>query len=116
MAHITWPEILICRFCVFDLRIKPYNSVTDIAEKFIQGCAGAISNIIYLINSFFICSAGGEQVGLNAIVNIAEISAGFSIAVDIYVLSFDQGGKPFWHDSGIGAVRILAFSKDIEIS
>ena len=58
----------------------------------------------------------GQQVCLYDVVDIAEIAAGFAVAVDIDLFAPDQGLEPLGNDGGIRAVRVLALAKDVEIA
>ncbi len=58
----------------------------------------------------------GEQVCLDGVLNEREVAAGFTIAIDKNRLAFEQQGHPFGDHSGIGAVGVLAWTKDVEVA
>ena len=59
---------------------------------------------------------GGQEVGLDGVVYVAEVAAGFAVAVDVDGLALDHAGNPFGDDGGIGAIGVLAFAKDVEVT
>ena len=50
------------------------------------------------------------------IVDKTEVTTGFTITVNINRLVMQQAGNPLGYDRGIGAFRVLAWSKYIEIA
>ncbi len=59
---------------------------------------------------------GGEQIGLDGVVDVAEIAAGFAVAVDEDGLALDHAGDPLRYDGCVGAIGVLARAKDVEVA
>ena len=73
-------------------------------------------NIIYLVGCFRIFRGSGQYVHLRGIVDVAKISTGFAVAVDIHRFVFDERGYPFGDYNSTGTIGILATTENIEIA
>ena len=59
---------------------------------------------------------GGQQVGLYGVGDKAKVAAGFAVAVDVDGFAFEECGRPFGDDGGVGAVRVLAGAEHVEVA
>ena len=116
MAHITGAEVAVDGLGIFEVRKSLAQVVTKMNEEVIEAGAVADSNIVHLIGSGGVFAGGGEQVGLDGVVDVTEVAAGFAIAVDIHRLILDHGVDPFRDDRRIGAVGVLPLTEDIEVT
>ena len=85
-------------------------------EQLVQRRAIADRDVVDLVDGVRILGGGGKQVGLDGVVDVAEVAAGFAVAVDIDRLVLDHAGDPLRDDRGIGAVGILAAAEDVEVA
>lgn len=88
-----------------------HGYVVDLVERRWGGCTRLPGFARYDAT----CSRCGQQVGLHGVGHKAKVAAGFAIAIDVDGLAFDQRIGPFGDDGGIGAVRVLAWPKHIEV-
>ena len=91
------------------------HSVPDVPEKLVQGGTLAERYVVHLVHGGLAGGAGREQVGLDAVVDVAEVPAGFSVTIYSGSFPIYEPGKPLWNHCGIGAVWILAFTENIKI-
>ena len=53
---------------------------------------------------------------MHGILDKAEVTTGFAIAVNEHVVALDHGGGPFGDDGGIGTIRVLSLAEHIEVA
>ncbi len=116
MAHISCPKIAIVGFGIYGCRIAGGNAPLDMGVELVEGRSLAKGNIIDLIGCRLIPDRGCQEIGLDAVVDIAEITACFAVSVDKDRFIVDQPGKPFGDDCGIGPVGILTSAEYVEVA
>lgn len=84
--------------------------------QLVKGGSVAYGNVVNLINGFWMFSGGGQQVDLSHVLNEAEVATGFSIAIDVDGLAFNHARNPLWDDCCIGAIGVLAGTKDVKVA
>lgn len=115
MAHITGPEIAVDGLLVVRNSVVGHCSAQGVEELVEIGTA-AERNVVNVIASVFSLRDCCENVGLNCVIDVAEVATGFAIAVDEHILSLDHRRCPFRHHGGIGTVRVLAAAEDVEVT
>jgi hypothetical protein len=53
---------------------------------------------------------------LNGVVDVAKVTAGFAIAVDVDRLVLDYGGYTLGNDGGVGTIWVLPTAEDVEVA
>src|SRR5581483_8927155 len=59
---------------------------------------------------------GGEEICLDSVGDVTEITAGGTVAINLDGLAAEHGANPLGNHGGIGAVGVLAGAKDIEVA
>ena len=67
-----------------------------------------------MIHGGRVAEGRGREVGLDGVVDAADVAAGLAVAVDEDVRAGEEGGDPFGVDGGIGARGVLARAEDVE--
>src|SRR6266850_547682 len=116
VADVAGAEVLVLRSAGLEVRIMRQEAGAEYFEEGIQARAVAKADVVNLVDGVFADGGGGEEVGLNHVFDVAEIAAGFAVAVDVDGLFFDHGRDPGGNYSGIRAVRILARAEDVEVA
>ena len=116
MPDVAGAEIAVDRVWHVEMRALGLHAVANKGEKLVQGGTLAKGHIVDLIDRFWILGGGGQEVGLDAVVNIAKVAGGFPVAVYLHWIVAQHGGVPFGNDRGVGPVRVLAAAVDIEIA
>lgn len=114
VAHVSGAEV-----AVSGLGVGVYTVGAEVVaqevEELVKGGAVANGYVVDLVEGGRRC-CGRQEVGLDCVGNKAEVAAGFAVAVDVDGLALEQGGCPFGDDRGVGAVRVLAWTKDVEVA
>lgn len=63
----------------------------------------------------FVCS-GREKVCLNDVLDVAEVAASFSIAIDLDDAVVEHCLDPAWNHSSVGSIRVLPLAKHVEVT
>ena len=88
----------------------------ELGVQLVERGYAAYGNVVNLIDGFCAWRAGGQQIGLHHVGDVAKVSAGFSVAIDVNRLVLDHAGDPLGDDCGIGAFGVLAWAKHIEVA
>ncbi len=82
MAHVSGPEAAIDRLGAGGDAVGPQPVAKQLEQC---GQRGAVANrhVVDLAVPLAVVAGGGEQVGLHGVRDVAEIAAGFSVAVDV---------------------------------
>ena len=115
MAYVAGAEIAVDRLESGQMREFRREQGTDGFEQLVQRGAVANGHVVDLVDRVRVRAGGGEQVGLDDVVDVAEVAAGFAVAVDVHRLVVDHARHPLRHHRGVGAVRILAPAEDVEV-
>lgn len=83
--------------------------------QLVQAGAVAYGDVIDLVGCIFMGCSGCAQVGLYGVFDVAKVTTGFAISVDVDWLVLDHGEDPFGDHGCIGAVWVLAAAEDVEI-
>ncbi|MPN41125.1 hypothetical protein SDC9_188667 [bioreactor metagenome] len=84
--------------------------------KLVQRCLASHGDVIDLVQRIRVEDSTCQEVGLNHITYVAEVTTGFSVPVDLNCFPADQSRYPLGNDSRVGTLWILAGAKDIEIT
>src|SRR4051794_27743718 len=87
----------------------------DQMEQLIQGGPFTESDVVNLVYGFGLPSHRSQQICLHNIRYIAKVPAGLAIAIDMDWFALKQRRDPFRNDRRIGALRILPWTKHIEV-
>ena len=114
VAHVAGAEVgVVGLFVVAHVLVG--ELLADQVEQLVKAGAGVAGHVVDLV-LVFVGGGGGEQVGLHGVVNEAEVTAGFAVAVDAHGVAFDHRRGPFWDHGGVGAVGVLAGAEHIEVA
>lgn len=116
MPHITRPKVAVHRFRVLQMGIQRQQVFVKLGVEFIQRGTVAHCHVVNLVHCIGAGRGGSQQVGLDHVGNKAKVAAGFAVAVDVDGLVLDQAADPFGYDCGVGAIRILAWTKYVEVT
>ena len=86
------------------------------ANRVVQRGAVADGDVVDLVARLGAFAGGGQQVGLDGVGDVAEVAAGFAVAVDVDRLALEQRGSPLGDHGGVGAVGVLAGAEDVEVA
>src|ERR1051326_6648405 len=86
------------------------------AKKIVKSCPAAHCNIVNLIACFFVLRRGGQKVRLNDVSDVTKISTGFTIPIDVHLLTVHQRRDPLGDYRRVGAIRVLAWPEYVEVS
>ena len=98
---------------------KPVPFPEDIAQaaiKLVEAGALAYRHVVHLVGGLGVGGGGGQDIGLDRIVDVAEVPAGFAVAVDIDRLFVEHGGDPLGDYRRVGPFRVLAAAEDVEVA
>ena len=115
VAHITGAKVAVHRLSI-GVHAVGGQVATQQGKQFVKCGAVAHGHVVDLITRLCVFSGGGQQIDLHYILDIAEVAAGFAVAVNINFFSFQQCGDPFGNDSGVSAFRVLARAEDVEVA
>ncbi len=115
MAHVAGAEIAVDGL---DGGFHAVGSqvVAQQAEQGVEGGAVADGDVVDLVARLGVFAGGGQQVGLYGVGDVAEVAAGFAVAIDVDGIALEQRGRPFGDHGGIGAVGVLPRAKDVEVA
>src|SRR5215471_10081819 len=114
MANVPGSELAINGF--MQASAWPINYAIYGCEQLIEGGAFAKCDVVDLIECFRARSDGRQEIRLDDIGNVAEITGRFSITIDIDRLALDQGSNPLRHYRGVTAGRVLPWAEHIEVT
>src|SRR5260370_23991180 len=92
------------------------NDCLERLEGLVQSDAPAAGNIKDFSCHLFGRRSAGQQVGGNYVIDRGKIAALFAIAVNRWLLAAKHGSNELGHDSGILRSRVLARSKNVEVT
>ena len=115
MAHVTGAKVAVHGLYAGADAVGG-EVVAQQGEQDVERGAVTYCYVIDLVPGFWVFSSGSQQVGLHGVGHEAEVTAGFTVAVDIYGVALQQCGCPFGNDGGIGTVGVLARAKYIEVA
>ncbi len=92
-----------------------HDLVADEQEEFVQGRTFSEGDVVDEV-ARRVLRAGGEDVGLHHVVDIAEVTRGFTVAVDMHGLALQEGGEPLRDDRRIRAAGVLTLPEDVEVA
>jgi len=116
MSNITGTKIAVNRLGILQQEMPDNQPIPQEDKKFVQIGALADSHIVNLVRGRFVLNGGGQQVGLDGVLDVAKIAAGFTVAVDVDGFVLEQGGDPLGDYRRIGAVGILAAAENVEVA
>ena len=83
MAYIGRPEITVDRHRTVECWLDCASQLPDMDEEVIQRSAVAHGNVENLINGVGILRRSREQIGLDGIGDVAKVTAGFAVTIDV---------------------------------
>ncbi len=116
MAHIAFPKRAIHRLQRRQFRLTRAEEIAYAVVQLVERGAAAKGHVVHLVHRLRGIRCGGQHVGLNDIVDVAEIARRFAIAIDLAALPGCQLAKPAWNDCGIGTFGVLPRAEHIEIA
>jgi len=90
--------------------------VAQQAEQGVERGAVADGHVVDLVARLGAFAGSGQQVGLHGVGDVAEVAAGFAVAVDVDGIALEQRGRPFRHHGGIGTLGVLPRAEDVEVA
>jgi len=90
--------------------------VAQQAERGVERGAVADGYVVNLVARLGVCAGGGQKVGLHGVGDVAEVAAGFAVAVDVGRIALEQRRRPFGRHGGIGAFGVLPRAEDVEVA
>jgi len=115
VAYVSGSKVSVLRgFGVVDTILL--QCISDGAEQLVEGGAVPYCHVVYLVAGFRVGGGCRQQVDLHGVVDVAEVAAGFAVAVDKHVFAFDHRRCPFGDHGGVGAFRVLAFAEYVEVA
>ena len=116
MAHVGGAKVAVGGLRALQVRIVRQQIFVQLGVQLVERGAVAHGYVVNLVHGFCVLRGGGQQVGLHHVGNKAEVTAGFAVAIDVNGLALDHAGDPFGDDGCVGAVRVLAWTKDVEVA
>src|SRR3569833_4711766 len=107
MTHDAGAEIAIDWFVVSQMRnfrceLAPYGF-----DLLVQGRTVADGDVVDLVGRVRMLIGGSKQIGLNDVVDVAEVATGFAVAVDVHRFVPDHARHPLRYHGRVGTLRIL---------
>ena len=115
-VNIARTEVAMDRLVILEMRIAFTKMLEQESAEFVQRGSIADGDVVDLVGGFRIICRGSEQVHLDGVGDVTEVTAGFAIAIDIHRLVGDHRGDPFGDDRRVGAVGVLSLAEDIEVA
>src|SRR5581483_8258062 len=115
MEHVAWTEGAAGGAEVAQQQAIRLQSAAEEFEKFVEGGAGVQSDVVNLVGGG-VGGGGGEEICLDSVGDVTEITAGGTVAINLDGLAAEHGANPLGNHGGIGAVGVLAGAKDIEVA
>ena len=116
VAHIGGAKVAVHGLGILQVQVAWQQIAPQPGIQFVQRGAVAHGHVVNLVDGRGVGRGGGQQVGLHHVGNKAEIAAGFAVAIDVNGLALDHAGNPLGDDGCVGAIRVLAWTKDIEVA
>ena len=115
MAHVPGAEVAVDRFGFGGFRLVADDFFADEREQLGERGPLAERHVVDLVPGRVV-GAGGQQVGLHHVVDVAEVAGGFSVAVDVDRRALGERGEPQRDHGGVGSVRVLPLPEDVEVA
>jgi len=116
VANVAGTEILVNWRLDLQRRIAGLQSVLENLQQLVQGCAFSDGDVVGLVDGFWIGCCCGQEVGLDNVVDVAEVASGFAVAIDADGLTFQDCVDPLGDDGGVGAIGVLARAENVELA
>src|SRR5690606_5825394 len=114
MAHIARAEVPITRAAIVADALL-VQELHQIAVQLIKGGTPTQGDVVDLV-ARILARQRRQNIGLNDVVDVAEITAGLAISIDDDFLIAHHGADPARDDGSIGAVWVLPAPKDIKVT
>ncbi|WP_373507311.1 hypothetical protein [Thiocapsa sp.] len=114
MTHVARSEIAIVRLDVARMGEAGCACLADGLEACVERGALADGDSIDRIDGGRVTDGRGREVGLDGVVDVADVAAGFAVAVDEDLRAGEEGGGPCGADGGIGACGGLRGPKTLK--
>ncbi len=114
MANVTGAEVPIAWGC-FVGNVAVFQGGFQGIEQGVECGSVPQGNVVHLVLGLGFCG-GGQDVDLHHVFDEAEVTAGFTVAVDEDLIALDHGSGPFGNHGGVGAIGILTFAEHVEVA
>lgn len=116
MADIAGAEVAVDGLGRLQVGVAGGQVVPQVLVKLVEAGAFAHRHVVHLVGGLGVGGGGGQDIGLDRVVDVTEVPAGFAVAVDIYRLVVEHGGDPLGNYRRVGPFRVLAAAEDVEVA
>src|SRR5690606_1735243 len=114
MAHISCAKITIHWITrVLDPRLS--KRCAQKTEQFVKTGPATYCHVVNLVQGSIRDSGRSQQVGLNRIADVAEVTTCLTVPIDEYIVATNHRRGPGRDNCRVGTRRVLASPKDIEV-
>ena len=116
VADVAGPEVLVQRSGNFKAGADALDFIAEQLKELVECGALADCDVVGAVERFRVGGGGSQQVGLDNVSDVAEIAAGFAVAVNYDLAVLKHCCNPFWDYRGVGAGGVLARAEYVEIA
>lgn len=85
-------------------------------EELVEACLPTKGNVVDEAFNADIVRSGRKQVSLDDVLDIAKVSAGLAVAIDLDDAVIEHSLDPARNHGCIGPIRVLPLAKDVEVT
>ena len=116
VADVAGPELAIARRVAGGLRRVRHEAGLQLVVERVERRPSADRDVVDLVQARVAAGGGGQQVGLDRVVDVAEVARRLAVAVDRDRRVGEQRGDPLRDHGRVRAVRVLALAEHVEVA